>query len=235
MTYHSQNASQAREKGFRPCGTSRSSSRREIDSKPEKSFSLFNLPIEVFNLFLSYIIEIPWHPEKGVFNLDTLIEFCPPEVFHVNRSIRQRSLDVVCKNVLWIELKCSKRRTLSNLQGMKYKLPLVPLAYRELLPLTIQKVSFELGDPNVSLRTTRTVTNESAVLLFPFNYDSIAVFSSSIMACVMNTHQLAIRTSQLSTFSQRIVDQRVMLQVRLFHNYFDIDIFDWNGEYNRGP
>lgn len=206
----------------------RKPSRRRASLGSESSFPLFDLPTEVLDLVISHVITVPWHPVNGAFSLGVIGALFPKQLIHANRLLRQRTIDVVSKSVLWLEVNCRDRSAMHGIRGLKLAFPTFPSAYSNLLSDSIQKVSFELGDPKRALRTTRSLQEEHAIFLFPFNYQSLTVLSSRLLGCVREIKHVTIHVSQLSAAFQHVLEQQIMPIARFFRYSLNVEILRKN-------
>lgn len=146
------------------------STRGCIDTETTEHFPLLDLPTEMLDNVLSYIIEILSRPSNAALNADVIAELFPQEATQVNQLLHQRTTDVAFKSVLWLEFTCLDRAAIKIVKDLDIALPVVPPAYQSLLPSSLEEVSFSFGSAKQTLRTTRIFTEENASFLFPFDH-----------------------------------------------------------------
>lgn len=96
------------------------------DPSNQHYFRLPDLPNELLDRVLSFVIQVPCHPENGALNADVIAELFSAATTQVNQRLRQRTIHVVSASVLWLELKCRDRAAIKVVRDVNVALPVVP-------------------------------------------------------------------------------------------------------------
>lgn len=169
-----------------------------------ESLSILNLPLEILDQILAYIIKIPWHPRNATFPKSAICHLFSPNALHINRLLRTRALHVISSTSLWMNIKCMDRSVDDSLNGLENVVPAVPEVFKARLLDPLPEVTLEIG--SLPRGATRKSARTQKSVLFPFNYHSFSIIYPRIMTCARYVQCLNIRILPMSSSLQSIVD-----------------------------
>ncbi|KAJ9649901.1 hypothetical protein H2198_010776 [Neophaeococcomyces mojaviensis] len=189
---------------------------------PKKASTLVNLPPEVLDQVLSYLVVIPWDPVDGLWG-SGIERLFRRNVMQINRYIRKQAIDLMVRSTLWVHIVCQTRAAYKRLRWHLKRLPAVPSKYRSILPSELPGLHLEFGQPG-NLRRTRSFTEDDTNLVFPFNFQSIAMIIGSLIGSSTDIQSLTIRQDHLSPQLERVITQQIHSLVPLLRHDLDVTI-----------